>query len=150
MSEKIKNGPPMLHKVTRAGSGTGSSNNSMDEKPVKLFTVQAECMKVSTRANRSLKIEFGTQENLSDVSVSNIATWHGRFGHLVFLSEQPKPKELLEIPELTEEDMGRSPAQRLRGKIWKLWDVTKPTKDFETFYRAMMDRFMGQVDEKLT
>jgi hypothetical protein len=118
-----------------------------------LFTVQAECRSGSTKGLRQMKIVFDTQENLSDASVAKIATWAGKHGHLIFLSEEPTEndiKNIVEMPRLTEEDMGKSPAARLRNILYWLWDFSKkPTQTFEEFYRIKMETIIESIKAKM-
>lgn len=116
-----------------------------------IFTVEAECRQVQTKGQRQVKMTFDSQENLSDESLARIAAWHGKYGHLLFLDEEPQPSELSKLPEITEEDHGLSPAQRLRNVIYRVWEEKgKPTRTFDIYYRNMMEQYINHAKEKLT
>lgn len=115
-----------------------------------LFSVEAQCRSVTTKGLNQVKVTFDSQENLSDISLATIAKWHGKTGHLLFLSEEPKPEDLAKLPKLQADEFGKSPAERLYGKIWKLWK-TKKDRGYEVpssdqFYRDTIEKFCSHVD----
>uniref|UniRef100_A0A6H1ZDE5 Uncharacterized protein n=1 Tax=viral metagenome TaxID=1070528 RepID=A0A6H1ZDE5_9ZZZZ len=100
-----------------------------------------------------MKIVFDTQENLSDSEIAIAAAWAGKHGFLVFLSEEPKESDLealANMPTLTEEDMGKSPATRLRSVLYRYWEILqKPTQTFEEFYRMRMESLIELIKTKM-
>jgi hypothetical protein len=115
-----------------------------------IFSVEAQCRSVQTKGMNQVKVTFDSQENLSDISLATIAKWHGKAGHLVFLSEEPNPEDLAKLPSLKADDFGKSPAERLHGKIWKLWktkqDRGEEVPSSDQFYRDMIEKFCNYVD----
>lgn len=104
------------------------------------------------RANRAILLKFESQENLSDEVLGKIAALTGKFGHLCFLpgKENIQPEHVVNLPALIEEDGGKSPAQRMRGVLYRLWEQKGGQGDFETWYRVRMSAIIDQLKEKLT
>lgn len=120
-----------------------------------IFSVEAECRSVQTKGLSQMKMTFDSQENLSEHSLATIAKWHGKTGHLLFLVEPPKAEDIAGLPELEADEFGKTPAQRLRGKIWKLWKMrsesghwkgSAPSSD--QFYRDVMEALGNEIDRK--
>ena len=83
--------------------------------------------------------------------LGKVAALTEKFGWLVFLpGKKILPEEVASLPDLIEEDGGRSPAQRLRGVLYRMWEQKGKQGDFETYYRSKMEMVINQVKEKLT
>lgn len=105
--------------------------------------IQAAFDRVSTRKDGSLGLTFSTQE-LPVVDKVTIMDFVGGYGWLLFSQSE---KEVVKVPPAPARD-GRTPSQRLRGVIYRLWERTN-AGDFETFYRRSMERAINQVKEIL-
>ena len=51
--------------------------------------------------------------------------------------------------EKAELDEGKSPSKRLRSVLFILWKQRGKQGDFETYYRAQIERLIDQIKEKL-
>jgi len=103
-------------------------------------------------SNRAIRLIFDSQENQTDEVLGKIASLTDKFGWLCFLPGQENitPEQVMNLPALTEEDAGRSPAQRMRGVLYRLWEQNGKKGDFETAYRIRMESMISQLKEKLT
>ncbi len=105
--------------------------------------------KFESRADNTWKLTVGTQE-LHQSDIAELAVQKGKLGHFVFaaseqISEQDIPTEQLERNE-------KSPSQRIRAVLYRLWEkeVTDHKKmDFEIFYRTRMERLIEAIKAKL-
>lgn len=102
-------------------------------------------------ANRAIRLVFDSQENQTDEVLGKIASLTGKFGWLCFLpgKENIQPEQVVNLPALTPEDAGKSPAQRMRGVLYRLWEQKGSQGDFETYYRTKMEALINQIKEKL-
>lgn len=93
--------------------------------------------KVSTQADRSVKIVLETQE-LSPEAMAALFSSYG---------EEMESVEVDIIPE----DGGRSPSTRLRSVLYVIWEHKgkKAHPEFETFYRSKMNAIIEQLKEKI-
>lgn len=102
---------------------------------------------IKTNADKGIRIMFDTQEPTGE-QFQEIFNMKGRFGKLIFASEETKITEKdLEIPEVKYED-SKSPSQRQRGIIFKAWERHGGNQPFELFYKVVMDTIAEQLKEK--
>ena len=104
---------------------------------------------IKTMADKGIRISFDTQELTAEV-MTQVFMLKGRMGYLIF-SATPLNPELLDIPDISPDFKGeKSPSQRLRAVLYKLWEQQGASIDFAVFYRSKMDSIINQVKEKLT
>lgn len=117
-----------------------------------LFQIPGEISKVSSMANRSLRLHCDTQENLTDEQMAKTMAMLNKFGWFTFSPDLPIGTDaLVNLPPAQKDDDGKSPAQRLRGVIFILWEQGgKKGDSFETYYRARIENIINQIKEKLT
>jgi len=120
----------------------------------RLFQIPAECVKVLSKANRSIRLIYDSQENLTDEAMVALMKQLQKFGWLCFLpgEEQIKAEEIpdVSLPKRME-DGDISPAQRMRNVLFRIWEQKgKPTTTFEEYYRSSMEKYISQLKERLT
>lgn len=116
----------------------------------KLLRIASAIEKVESRRDNTWKLIVGTQE-LAPEDEAVLVALKGKEGHFVFavqdvIRESDIPTEKLEFKN------EKSPSQRLRAVLYRLWEADlRPTKeiDFELFYRSRMERIIEQLKEKL-
>ena len=118
-----------------------------------IFQIPATVSKIQSMAHRSCRVQIDTHENLTDEQMSRLMALHEKYGHLCFLAEdrQIDTADLIDIPDLPirEEDT-KSPAQKLRGVLYVMWEQNGKDGEFEVFYYKQMEKFINAVKEKLT
>lgn len=113
-----------------------------------MLKVPSTIEKFESRADNTWKLIIGTQE-LSQEDIAELAMQKGQLGHFVFsaqdnITDADVPTEQIEFRG------EKTPGQRLRGVLYKLWENDHAGfKDFETFYRSRMERLIEQIKEKL-
>lgn len=119
---------------------------------MELLQIPSELHKVVSMNNRSLRIIFDSQENLTDELMTGVMNKLGKTGWMCFLAEERKIDilDVVGLPELKLEKDEKSPSQRLRSALFVYWQQKKPTEDFEQFYFSQMGKFIDHVKEKLT
>lgn len=117
-----------------------------------MLKVPSQIEKFESRSDNTWKLIVGTSE-LTQEDVAELAMLKGKEGMFVFaVQEGIKEKD---IPEILPEFKGeKTPAQRLRGVLYRIWEQQsvlsdKIRPDFETFYRSRMERLIEQLKEKL-
>lgn len=101
--------------------------------------------------DKSLKLVFGTNE-LSPEQILEIANNLQKFGYLAFKDEPFKQAEIELISQLKTdfEETGKTPSQRLRAVIYKLFDQDKNGfTDFDSFYKSKMEAIINHFKSKL-
>lgn len=98
--------------------------------------------------DRSWKLRFETRD-LSGEDVSLLANALQGEGWLVFSPNQEVT--VSDIPTEVADAGVKSPAARLRARLYIYWQATKSTddKDFESFYRTKVEQFIEVIDSKI-
>ena len=91
--------------------------------------------------DKTIKVVFETNEPTPE-QLTGIALNIQRFGYLAFKEEpfKEKEKEMIESLKADYEDTGKTPAQRLRGVFYRLWE-----KDNEGFKNAL-DHYNSKME----
>ena len=108
---------------------------------------------IRSRKDKTLAITFETQELSPDQS-SGLMQNLNEFGYIAFKKEMFKTdeKELLEsLKAEALEETGKTPAQRLRGVLYKNWEQKNEGYElFNDYYRAKLEviitHFKGKLD----
>lgn len=111
---------------------------------------------VNAKKDRTLSLRLGTQELTTD----DTAHIFDLMGKQIFIAIGETPIESMEIPEVLPEMKGdKSPSQRLRGILFKIWEQKYPrgvgVKDksyisFPKFYEDYMFKLCESLKEKIT
>jgi hypothetical protein len=101
--------------------------------------------------DKSYKIIFDSQE-LTPEQVAGLSQTLGNFGYLAF-KETPfkdKEKEVIEQLEPDYNDTGKSPSQRLRGVLYRVWEKDpEGYQDFNRYYDFQMEKIIKHFKTKL-
>ena len=102
--------------------------------------------------DKSVKIGFETQE-LPPNKAGDLFSMQGAFGFMAFKLE-PFNKKEIEMLEATEVDLdysqGKSPSQRLRGVMYRLWEKNNEGyDDYNLFYIYKMEQICNHYKSKL-
>ena len=115
---------------------------------------------IRTLADNSLRVSLGTPE-LSPETVGNLYSILKHRGFVV-LSTQPISQKQIDAVEAASIDMEfdtKTPAQRMRGVLYRLWEQTSPKEkneegttqyvEFELFYKRKMNEIINHLKSKL-
>lgn len=122
---------------------------------MEILQIQAELVKAETMAHKSLKLIFNSQENLTDEQLSKIFDKHEKLGWLSFLVGETKiqPENLVDLPELPQEEGRKSQGARIRALIYLLWKKRKDEGiedgDQDLFYQRYTEKIIESIKEKL-
>lgn len=113
-----------------------------------LIQIPAQVTDFKPMADKSWKLVFNTRE-LMGSEVALLADNFQGEGWLVFKPNSDNIGEE-DIPDNNAESGTKTPGQRLRAKIYILWKSKGSKGDFESYYRAFIQRFIDKIDEQLT
>lgn len=101
------------------------------------------------RVDGSVKLEFDTRE-LSGVDIAVLADYRQKEGWLMFAANEDELKES-DVPDEKADSMTgqKTQAQRLRGVIYRLWEMNGKKGDSENYYRSVMEGLIEQLKERL-
>jgi|TARA_R100000482_G_scaffold20280_2_gene5891 hypothetical protein len=115
---------------------------------------------IRTLADNSLRVSLGTPE-LSPETVGNLYSILKQPGFVV-LSTQPISQKQIDAVEAASIDMEfdtKTPAQRMRAVLYRLWEQTSPKEkneegttqyvEFELFYKRKMNEIINHLKSKL-
>jgi len=113
----------------------------------KRFQVAATLEGISTLKDGGASVRFHTQE-LSNDDKTTLFDFANAFGHLLFSSNPINEKEL-KLEAVRKDTRGKSPSQRQRNVIFRLWEQSNSNTDFDTYYDQVMESVINQLKEKL-
>ena len=111
------------------------------------ITLPITIEQIATRVDNTIKITIATQELPPEESVV-LFKLKGNLGYMMFsdeyLTDMPN-----DLPAPTPID-GKTPSQRLRGVLFKVWETLTDKKvPFENYYNGAMEKIIDQFKEKL-
>lgn len=102
---------------------------------MKINLHNAQIEKIQTMADRSIQIRIGLPE-MNPQEMAELFSALNNDTHQVSF----------DAPE----DNGKSPAQRLRGVLYRNWENdSEKIEDFEVYYRTKMEKIINHYKERL-
>ena len=118
---------------------------------MKAYQIPAGLDNYRSLRDRTIKLTFETQE-LTPEQMANIHWSLNKIGVLAFAPDAFATHEMEELDKIRVEfdDTGKTPGQRLRAVIYRLWEQ-KPEgyKIFNDFYMAKMETLIIHFKNKL-
>jgi hypothetical protein len=107
----------------------------------------AQLLKISSRADRTYKLEFNTRE----LSGTEAATLLDELMNEGWLLWSPNEMNESDVPDEKADTMlnQKTQAQRLRGVLYRVYEQNGSRGDFETFYRRYMEELIDRLKAKL-
>lgn len=107
----------------------------------------AQLLKISSRADRTYKLEFNTRE----LSGTEAATLLDELMNEGWLLWSPNEMNESDVPDEKADTMlnQKTQAQRLRGVLFRVYEQNGSRGDFETFYRRYMEELIDRLKAKL-
>lgn len=120
-----------------------------------LFQIPAEINKVTTLKFGAVRLVIDSQENIPAEHRGQLMTMVDKYGLFSFLIPQ-KDNEIIEpedIPEFDAKrfDVKKSPAQRIRNRLFVLWKKRYPKAeiDFDSFYIQKIERILEWISKSI-
>lgn len=116
----------------------------------KVFGCQAIIPKngLKSMADGGIRVLVDTNE-LTDDQAAVLFSFKGQEGYFMFAASKPELEDL-DIPDVTPEFRGeKTPSQRLRAILYRLWEQNGASGTFEVYYRTSMEKIMTSLKDKL-
>lgn len=116
-----------------------------------MIIIPAQLESIASRKDKTIKLVFGTNELTPSVS-AELFQMSNSFGYLSF-KEENFQREELNILESLKSDIelsGKTPAQRLRGVMYKLYEQNNGGfNTFAKFYENQMEIIIAHFKTKI-
>ena len=115
-----------------------------------MIQTAATISKIITMKDKSLRLQVDTQE-LNGNEMALLMQLFNKFGCFVFAeSEEKIDYDNIKIPEYAKiEKNDKSPSQRLRAVLFKIWEFNGSVGIFDNFYRDKMEEIITHFKNKL-
>ncbi len=113
-----------------------------------MLKVPGTITKITTMADRGLRLQVDTQE-LCGEDKAELMSLHEKMGVFVFSESDIQEEDIKNLPEVKIERGEKTPSQRLRGILYRLWEQEKTYKTFDDYYRSWMSNLIESLKEKL-
>lgn len=104
--------------------------------------------KVMTLADNTVRIQVDAQEAPAE-QMADLFAMKGGLGWFLYSENSIKHEDVKDLPEIKPEFGEKTPAARLRGVLYVMWEQTKSSLTFEQFYRERMEQLITLIKEKL-
>lgn len=104
---------------------------------------------LSTKVDGSIKVSLETRE-LSAADSATLFELRGAEAWAIISESELKDEDVKLPTERPDPAVGtKTPSQRLRAVLYRLWEQGKGGTDFESFYRVRMEQIIDQLKGKL-
>ena len=115
---------------------------------MRTFQIAAQLTGISTRADNSIGMRFTTcKEVLDKDELVTLFSYNHQIGYLLFRENAFNDED---IPAGDAQDDRKTPSQRLRGVLYRVFETTgKPKGEFNQWYLNEMERIIDHYKDKL-
>lgn len=113
-----------------------------------LFQTPAAISSVRTLVDGGCKLDVITRELAPD-EMTELFKLKGREGWLLFKENEIKEDEVKDLPDIKDEFDKKTPSQRQRSIIFRLWEQTNRARTFNEYYLEKMSKINNWLKEKL-
>ena len=116
-----------------------------------IFQVPAEVSKVTSMSNRSIRIQVDTEEDLADKQIAELFNFFEKRGWFTFLIERNiDAVDIINTPEWKPEfPEEKSPASRMRGVIFRIWESKGKPGEYDDYYKRHMNKIIEALKDKI-
>lgn len=115
-----------------------------------MITFPGHISKISTMADRTVRWQIDMARELSDEEMTEAMKFRGRDAAIAFKETPFTDEEVESLPDV-EVSHQKTPSQRLRAVLYRVWEAASPPKfnDFEVWYKNEMERIIDHYKDKL-
>lgn len=113
------------------------------------LTFSAQLLKVTSKVDRTCKVELNTQE--LGTSAGELMNLTGQQVNVLLVSAEETIQEI-DAPDAPsgEEYGSKTPSQRQRGVLYRIWEARDcPMASFEVYYRSRLDKNIQLLRDEL-
>jgi len=100
-------------------------------------------------SDQTVRFQVDCQE-MPGETMAELFALKGSIGWFMFAEKPQSEMDLSDVPDIKLERWEKSPSQRLRAVIYRLWESVKSELEFEVYYRSKMDSIIEMLKDKLT
>lgn len=112
---------------------------------MKKINIQVIISSIRAKTDGSLGLSMSTPE-LSNEEKVEVMRLQNKVLEAVFI-----PLDSPDVPDyrINTDLEQKTPSQRLRGVIYRMWELNSEGKTFEEYYKEVMEKFINKLKEKL-
>jgi hypothetical protein len=114
-----------------------------------LFQVPSTIQSVRTLVDGGNKLDIITRE-LNPDEMTRLFELRGKEGWFLFKENVIEQEDIKDLPDVRIEKFDKTPGQRLRAILYRLWETTSQTKTADEFYKDYMEKLISSIKEKLS
>jgi len=116
---------------------------------IQIFQIPATLFQIKSMSHW-WRLTFDTQENITPGQMSVISDWMNKIGWLTYSAHLIEASDIASLPEIKTDDT-KTPSQRLRAVLFRMWEQNKEGHEtFTTYYEMRMDKLINFYKEKLS
>lgn len=106
--------------------------------------------KISTRQDNSIVLTFSTQEMDAD-DAGKVFNFRNKYCKILLTDDNINPlqEEAVIGTAIAETGKKKTPSQRLRAVLWRVWEQQNSQIEFEQYYATEMERIIEHYRAKL-
>lgn len=113
-----------------------------------MFQIPSYINSLRTLVDGGNKVDIITRE-LNPEEMTELFRLKGKEGWFVFKENEIKQEDVKDLPDIKDEFDKKTPSQRQRDIIYRIWEMTDRKKDFQDFYLSYMEKINSWLKEKL-
>lgn len=113
-----------------------------------IFQTPATIQSVRTLVDGGNKLDVITRE-LNPEEMTELFKLKGKEGWFVFKGNEVDDEDLKNLPDIKDEFSKKTPSQRQRNIIYKLWELTDRKKTFNEYYLEKTEKINNWLKEGL-
>lgn len=113
-----------------------------------IFAVPATIQKIETLSDRCLRLKVDTEKELHNDEESMIMKLRGKSGWFVFSDQEVVKEDIPDIKIDIEAGETKTQSQRLRDVLYRIWENTNRSVDWEVFYKKQTNIIIELLKEK--
>lgn len=116
-----------------------------------IFQVPAIIGKIETMGGNSLRLKVDTQEGLSSEEIKRLFDLREKLGYFTFNIEIIEAQDIINLPKLDSSnyESGKTPGQRLRAVMFRIWEQKGKQGTFNDYYNNCMEVLVNTYKNKL-
>lgn len=116
-----------------------------------MIVIAASIESINTRRDKTVSIKIGTQE-LSPEKAGELFSMQNKLGFVAISPQQfsEQETEIIDNLDVSVEKTDKTPAQRLRNTLYRVWETNKEGyADFNLYYLAKMEGIINHYKTKI-
>lgn len=115
-----------------------------------ITVIPVQVNQIMSKVDGSIKITAVTTTEIDPLEATILFSLANKLGYMGFSERAIVKEDFDNLPEIKPDFEGeKTPAQRMRGVLFKWWEQLGKPGDFELFYRRHYERMIDQVKSKL-